>query len=257
MSTSRDYIPGNAKDFNDFQLYLVAQVVANAAAWNIPAITVADLTTASAAFAPIYAAIVNSETRSRQQLLAYKNFRKLNDPLFREFCQSFLTNNMVIPIDERKAMGLNPRGLNPRTKRTKISTAPIVSVIAKGGGEVKFGFKVEASNTRTARHPLSNGVNVFYRLVALNESAPAPPPIPVVPPTEPSNGTPAAASASAKAGLPTADGFEHYFSTRAAFSRQLPLTDLGKVMHVYAQWVNTTDPNMNSTFSMLSTIVVS
>ncbi len=205
---------------------------------------------------PLYAAITNVETRSRQQVLAYNNFRTENDPMLREFCQGFLTNNMLIPIDQRKAMGLNPRGLNPRTTRGKITTAPIVSVSAKGGGEVKFGFKVEASNARTARHPLSNGVDVFYRVAPISATAPVPPPIPVGP-TEPSADSGNATPAEAKAGLPSADGFEHYFNTRASFTRQMPLADIGKALHVYAQWVNTSDPTKNSTFSMLTTIVIS
>jgi len=256
MATSKDYIPKNAEEFNLFQLYLVAQVTANATIWNIPPTMVTELGNLSTAFGPIYAAVTNVETRSRQQVLAYNNFRIENDPLFRDFCQSFLTNNMLIPIDQRKAMGLNPRGLNPRTTRGKITTAPIVSVSAKGGGEVKFGFKVEASNTRTARHPLSNGVNVFYRIVPIGGTAPAPPPIPIGP-TDPSADGGNATPAEAKAGLPSADGFEHYFNTRASFTRQLPLADIGKAMHVYAQWVNTSDSSNNSTFSMLTTIVIS
>jgi hypothetical protein len=257
MSASKDYIPGNSKDFNDFQLYLVAQVVANAAIWNIPAAIAATLTTMSTDFVPINAAIVNEETRSRAQMIAYRAYRQQYDAYLRNFCQSFLTNNSVIPIELRKAMGLNPRGLNPRTKRVKIGTAPIVSVNTKGGGEVKFGFKVESSNKRTGRHPESNGVNVFYRIVTLNAPVPPPPPILIVPTGDAFGGASPDENSAAKAGLPSADGFDHAFSTKATFTRQLPLSEIGKVLHVYAQWVNTTDPGLNSTFSTLATVVIS
>ncbi|MCF8465711.1 MAG: hypothetical protein K9G41_12765 [Flavobacteriales bacterium] len=263
MSTSKDYIPKNAKDFNDFQVFLVARVTASGAVWNIPAANSALLGVKSTDFLPINAAISNVETRSRQQVLAYKTYRIGYDTFLREFCQSFLTNNMLIPIDERKAMGLNPRGINPPSKRPKISTAPIVSVKSAGGGEIKFGFKVDESNKRTARHPLSNGVNVFFRIVSLYGAVPPPPPPPVTPVVVPSgnggNSEPSNSSSTdaVSLGLPSSDGFEQTFSTKAAFTRQLPLADIGKVMYVYAQWVNTSDPSSNSTFSMVTTIVIS
>lgn len=258
MST-KDYIPRNAKEFNDFQLYLVAQVTTNGLAWNVPAALSAELTLKSTDFVPINAAITNKETRTQQQVLAYNTFRKEYEVFLRALCQGFLTNNTTIPVDQRKALGLNPRGLNPRGERAKISTPPIVVVKARGGGEVKFGFKVEDSNKRTARHPESNGVNVYFRIESMNEPAPTPPPIPQ-PPAPGPNGTnrPETENASKTRGaLPSSDGFQHYFSTRASFTHQLSLDDIGKVLHVYAQWVNTSDYSKNSTFSMLTTIVIS
>lgn len=258
MSSSKDYIPGNASQFNTFQANLSTQVSANAPAWNIPAIIATDLSTRSVAFGLVYAPIVNEETRTRQQMLAYNAFRKSYDAFLRSFCQSFLTNNVVIPIDQRKALGLNPRGLNPPSKRTKITTSPIVKLVPMGGGEVKFMFKVEASNKRTGRHPESNGVNVYYRFLPINAAVPAPP-VPVPPPAnQPQDGAPDtdAKTSDELNGIPT-DGFEHYFSTKANFTKQLGLSNIGKVLHVYAQWVNTTDPGLSSTFSMVSTVVVS
>lgn len=258
MSRSKDYIPSNASDFNNFQANLNTKVAANGATWNILANMVTELNDRSTAFALVYAAIVNVETRTRQQVLAYNEFRQTYDPFLRSFCQSFLTNNVVIPIDERKALGLNPRGLNPPSKRPKISTSPIVKLVPLGGGEVKFMFKVEASNKRTGRHPDSNGVNVYYRFLPVNAAVPAPP-IQVPPPTDQPQDE--ATNTDAKTsdelnGIPT-DGFEHYFSTKASFTQQLGLANIGKVLHVYACWVNTTNPANNSGFSMVSTVVIS
>lgn len=252
---SKSYIPSNDGEYNDFQEALVGEVNANATAWGIDAADVTELNQWSSDYAPIYKAIKNKEKRTPEQVMAHREFRKLYDPFLRGFCQSFLTNNKRIPISERKAMGLNPRGANAPSERKKITTAPIVSLQSLGGGMLKFGFKVAASNKRTGKHPESNGVMVYYRLLSSKDPIPAPPVVlPVGPePPAPDDGD----SSSKPSGLPTTDGFMPVFSPRASFTRQLQLEDIGKILHVYAQWVNTSDAAKNGPFSMVATVVVS
>lgn len=259
MTKAKDYIPGNINDFFVFQLNLNAQVTANAVAWNIPATEATQLDALSVAFGPISQAVSNEETRTRQQLLAYKTYRKDYVAFLRPFCQSFLSNNVVIPVDVRKALGLNPRGVNPRTERTDILTAPILAMQPLGGGKVRFSFRVAASNTRTARHPESNGVMIYYKYAT--GSTPLPP-VPPVLPTANSETTETQSfelsnSDSDNNGLPTEDGYKTFFSTRASFFSQLALSDIGRTMHVYAQWVNTSDQSKNGPFSMVGTLIIS
>ena len=248
---SKDYIPNNNSEFMSFQAYLSGQVAANATVWNVPAAEATALANWSAGFEPLFLSIVNKNTRSREQVIAYDEYKADYVAFLRPFCQGFLVNNTLIPISERVAMGLNPRGLNPRSQRPAITTAPIVELRPLSGGLVRFGFKVEASNTRSARQPDSNGVEVYYKLLSqVNKLEP----IVVLedslePPAD--NGV----NTGADAGLPTS-GYQQMFSTRARFVHQLPMADIGKTLHVYARWVNTSDATKNGPYSMVSTTVV-
>lgn len=234
-----DYIPTKPKDFNDFQNNLNTEVTANATAWNIQATAATELDTRSTNFVPIYNAIKNKETRTPQQMVAYRTYRKEYDSFLRTFCQSFLTNNAIIPIDQRKALGLNPRGLNPPSKRPKIDTPPIPSLTALGGGSMRFSFKVEESSKRFGRHPYSNGVEVYYKLET---------------PTTTVNDSLVVEETTKEGDY---NGFDHVFSTRARFEQELGLDKIGMVLTVYARWVNTSDPSKNSTYSTSVSRVVS
>ena len=266
MSKAKPYIPSNNDDFHHFEEKIDTDVTANAAAWGVPASQVSLLNDWSTGYQPVFNAIVNEETRTKQQVLAHKTYKKNYVKFLRPFCQSFLTNNLSIPIDERKAMGLNPRGINPPAKRPAITTAPVSEIKPLGGGKVRFRFKVSQSN-RVGKHPDSNGVEIFYKLVASGGSQPVPPPQPPTPPAPPAppivpitpegNSSNQASNSSANSGLPTQDGYQTYFSTRASFTKQLPLSDIGKTLYVYAQWVNTSNPSNSGQFSMVTVLVVS
>lgn len=245
---SRDYIPSNNNDFFNFQNYINAQVSTNATAWNIPAAEQTALDTWSNGYANVYKEITNVETRTRQDITAHDEYREDYVAFLRPFCQGFLTNNLLIPISERAAMGLNPRGLNPRSERPYITTAPVPALKALGGGMVRFSFKVEASNKRSGRQADSNGVEVYYKLLA---QTPKPEPVVVL-----EDSLETASDNPAESGLPT-DGYQTMFSTRARFIHQLPIADIGKTLHVYARWVNTSDAKKSGPYSMVATTVVS
>jgi hypothetical protein len=249
---SKDYIPRNNSKFMSFQDYLNAQVTINAAAWNVPAAEATALSTWSAGFEPLFFTITNKTTRSRGQVIAFDNYRKDYVAFLRPFCQGYLVNNPLIPMSDRVAMGFSPRGLNPRTERAKITTAPVTGLKALGGGLVRFSFKVEASNKRSARQADSNGVEVYYKLLSQPQKVE---PIVVL-----EDSLEAAAdngvNTGADAGLPT-DGYKNMFSTRARFVHQFSIGDIGKTLHVYARWVNTSDATKSGQVSMVSITVVS
>ncbi len=240
----RNYIPNNNSDFMAFQENLNTEVTANATAWNIPTAEATALSTWSTGYGPYFAAIVNKNTRTREQVIAHDEYRADYVAFLRPFCQGFLVNNTLIPISERAAMGLNPRGLNPRSERPAITTAPIPSLVPMGGGMVKFSFKVAESNLRVARHPESNGVEVYYKLESLVEQP------------QPMNDVlieeegPSSAADDDK-------GFETHFSTRAQFTDELGLENVGKRLSIYARWVNTSDPSKNGPYSSTISMVVS
>ncbi len=256
MSQAPDYIPRNIEDFNFFQSNLTARVTAGPAAWNVPPTMVTELGTWSTEFAPLHTAMSNDDTRNKAQKTGYEVYRKNYEVFLRQLCQGFLTNNSMIPIEDRVAMKLNPRGLRPRTPRVKISTPPVLSIRPMTGGEVYFGFKIEGSNKVSARHPQSNGVEVFYKIVA--NGAPTPPP--PTPPTSSVNETdpaPSGDASNAAEGLPSNNGFTAITHSRARFTRQMGLDNIGKILHVYARWVNTSNSALSSTYSMVATVVIS
>lgn len=238
----RDYIPANNSDFMAFQATINAEVTANAATWSIPATEATALDTWSTGYQPLFEAIVNKNTRSREDVIAHDAYRKDYVVFLRTFCQGYLTNNPVIPISERVAMGLNPRGLNPPSARPKIDSAPVPSLLPMGGGMVKFGFKVAESNKRTARHPDSNGVEVYYRLDA-------PEPLPV---TVNDNLIEEVVVNEEK----EEQHFESAFYTRAQFTKEFGLANIGKRITMYARWVNTSDPDNNGPYSNPTSMII-
>jgi hypothetical protein len=243
MTRTKDYIPNNNGSFYDFQVNLETEVTANLAAWNIPAVEGANLTTWSTDYQPLYKAIVNKKTRSIEQLIDHDAYRAKYVSFLRVFCQSFLTNNMVIPIGERVALGLNPRGLNPPSQRPDITTSPIVSLIPMGGGMVRFTFKVEASSTRYARQADSNGVEVFWKIAPQEKQAVL-------------NDVLIEEEVTTKEATKL-DGYQTFINTRAMFAKQYELDNVGQTIQVYARWVNTSDATKNGPYSGLSTMVIS
>lgn len=240
---SKDYIPTNNSQFMAFQSYLNTEVTANAVAWNIPAAEATALNTWSAGYDPLFAAIVNKRTRTQEQVVAHDAYRRDFVTFLRTFCQGFVTNNTLIPISQRVAMGLNPRGLNPPSVRPDITTAPIPSVKVMGGGMVRLTFKVEDSSTRIARHPDSNGVEMYYRLdpiymepAPLNDALVEEETMVVK-----DDGT---------------SGFMQRFSTRAQFLEELGVDAIGKRLTVYGRWVNTSDPSKSGPYSATTSVVV-
>lgn len=257
MARRPDYIPTNMDAFNTWQINLVTTVVANAAAWNLIPAAVTELQNASAAFGPVFTSVNNKENRTRQQMAAYRLYRQQYDGMLRTFVQSYLANNATIPMAERVGMGLNPRGFTPRQPKGQILTAPEVRLRSLGGGKVRFTFKREEDSGRASMDPNSTGVAIYYRFAPVGVAPlPVPNPEPTPPVeslTDPNTTTPEEADI---AGLPTMTGYELEVSTRARVLRQVPLDRIGMVMHVFAQWVNSSKPQYNGPYSMVTTVVV-
>lgn len=240
----RDYIPKNNSQFMDFQRNLNSQVAANATAWNIPSSEATALSDWSTGYELVYKPIVNKRTRTQEQVIAHDEYRNDYVAFLRPFVQGFLVNNTLIPISERAAMGLNPRGLKPRSERPTITTAPIPSLKAVGGGMVRFTFKTADSNTRIARHPDSNGVEVYYRLEPLYMEP------------RPLNDTLIEDDEQVII-KDNKTGYLQRFSTRAQFLQELGVDAIGKRLKVYGRWVNTSDSSKSGPYSAITSMVVS
>jgi len=260
MST-KSYIPTIQKDYFDFQEELTTQVTTNAALWNIPPDKANELQTRSTDYATVYNPIKNKRTRTVQQVLAHDDYKKDYTRFLREMVQGYLVNNPAIPNADKSAMGLNPR-TGVRTPRTKILTMPNGSIKALGGGLARLEFRVEADSNRVSREPSSNGVEYATRFTRVGSIVPVPT-APPVSPAPPANENPESPDTMATLSEPTVvrtermDGYHYnvHFSTRARFV--VDTHQQGMRMHVRARWVNTTTPDLSSSWSDEVTAIIS
>ena len=173
MSRNQNYIPKRDDDFYTFQANLVNYVVTNAVAWAIPPAEVTALSTRRAAYEPLYLKIQIKTTRTRSDVMAHRQMRKIYEKEIRVFVKAYLYNPLVTD-QNRMDMGIPPRDLEP-TPRAKIETVPVVEQISIGGGDIKNRIKVTSDQTRYSRHPLADGIEVQYTWVPKGEMPPEKP----------------------------------------------------------------------------------
>jgi hypothetical protein len=173
MSRKQSYMPKKDKDYYVFQGNLVNIVVANAPAWGIPAPAVAALVARRAAYEPLYLKAENKTTRTRVDVLAHRQMRKVYEKEISVFVKAYLFTPLVTNED-RLSMGIPPRDIEP-TPRGKIETIPVVGLTAMGGGDLKVRCQVTTDATRYSRHPLADGIEVKYTWVPKGEMPPEKP----------------------------------------------------------------------------------
>jgi hypothetical protein len=166
-------MPKKDKDYYVFQGNLVNIVVANAPAWGIPAPAVAALVARRAAYEPLYLKAENKTTRTRVDVLAHRQMRKVYEKEISVFVKAYLFTPLVTNED-RLSMGIPPRDFEP-TPRGKIETVPVVGLTAIGGGDLKTRCQVTTDATRYSKHPLSDGLEIKYTWVPKGEMPPEAP----------------------------------------------------------------------------------
>ena len=173
MARKTSYIPKRDDDFYTFQANLVNIVVTNAPAWGIPAPSVAALVARRALYEPLYLKAENKTTRTRVDVLAHRQMRKVYEKEITVFVKAWLFNPLVTNED-RLSMGIPPRDIEP-TPRGKIETVPVVSLTAIGGGDIKARCQTTTDATRYSKHPLADGIEVKYTWVPKGEMPPEKP----------------------------------------------------------------------------------
>jgi hypothetical protein len=222
MSKS-DYVPRTHSGFNSWQQTIAQFVATNAAAWGVSATLAAELATRTAAFALLYAAIGNHNTRTLQQVSAFNEYRIGYTTFLRQLVQGQLVNNPVIPYDEKIAMGLHPRS-GARPERPTIVTHPVLSYTGFSGGLVQFEC-TNSSDGRAARPVNSDGVELY---ITVESSKPAgSQPLPLEAQPEP---TPAVVVQQ-----------RTVQSSKTRFNYQFGLEERGMRFSVYGRWYNNND----------------
>jgi hypothetical protein len=233
---NEDYIPGGNRAFHEWQQFLTEKVTANGAAWNIQQSVIDEQTTQNAVYNTLYANIKIKQVRTTQQVDAHKVGRRSYTTFLRQLVQGYLVNNPLIPFDEKRAMGLNPR--EGRGKREKIVEIPVVSLVAIGGAFMRFEVRMPGTSGRARMNPLSNGVELRVYF------------------TKGGNSAPRLSEEGQQVLLPIEAREVHtLLSTRAIFTKDTKMQ--GYTMHVQARYVNTVDPEKSGPWSNEVTMVVS
>jgi hypothetical protein len=174
MPVRKKYIPVRDDDFFTFQGNLVNIVVTNAAAWGIPAPSVAALVARRAEYEPLYLKSQDKGSRTRADVLANRQSRKLYEKEIRKFVKSWLISNDLVPDTKRVEMGLTIRDIEP-TPRPKIVTFPIIGLRSVGGGSIEVRARVTTDQTRFSMHPAADAIECKFVFVPAGEMPPEDP----------------------------------------------------------------------------------
>ncbi|MEW6027275.1 MAG: hypothetical protein AB1599_08270 [Planctomycetota bacterium] len=165
MSTMKD------DDYFNWQGKVVNKAVANQVAWNLPAAKVTALVARRAWYEPLYHKAQEKDERTKADVDRHRQARKLYEGELRAFINAHIRYNDDVPRDEKIAMGVPPRDLEP-TPRGKIETKPYIDLEPAGGGSIKVRCRETTDRTRASRHPLADGIECRYTFVPVGEMAP-------------------------------------------------------------------------------------
>ena len=227
MAIKKRYIPVKDKDFFVFQGNLVNIVVTNAAAWGIPAPSVAALVARRAEFEPLYTIAENKTTRRRADVVAFRESRKLYEKEIRAFVKAWLTANPWVTDEQRSEMALTIRDTEP-SPHPVITDIPIVALRVIGGGDIEARCKALKDQTRPSMHPAANLVDYRYVMLEIGD----------IPPAD------------------TEDYQKRDVSSRAKFIIHAGAKNEGKRFYAVARWVNTTKPKQEGPWSEAITVVI-
>lgn len=134
--------------------------------------------------------------------------------------------------DDRIAFNLPPADRS-RSKRGKIIGTPFTTIRSIAVGTLRVRTRVEATDKRSALHPLADGVEIRYAILADNEKEPAIPPR-------------------------TAEDCPYVVvSTRSLFNLSPGPRESTKRIYAFVRWVNLTNPANNSPWTDMIQAVIS
>ncbi len=228
MAVKKYYVPKQDDNFFNFQGNLVNFVVANAVAWGIPAGDVTALTARRASYEPLYTAAQNKTTRSRDDVLAHRQMRKLYEKEIRTLARAYLMNNPLVADTDRVNMGLTVRDIEPSPGKP-ITDVPIVGLKGLGGGDIEVRARVTRDQTRASMHPDANVVDYRYTMVESGD----------VPPADPED-------------CPKADA-----QPKAKFVLRCGAKNAGKRFYGFFRWLNNRRPRQEGPWSNAQSVVIS
>ena len=207
---AHDVIPPGDSEFDIFQDDVFTTLTANAAAWNIPPTTLADLAAQQAIWTPAWNKAKDKGNRSRQDVEQKNTARGGYEPVLRNVIQQYVQNNTLVPDDARVSMGIRPRD----TVRTRVpvpDTVPQLDILPGNGNVLRVNFRQQPGAPGTGSRGKPDGVERCNLRYKMGGTAPAS-----------VNDCPLAAS-----------------GTRSPITLSFSGSDAGLRIYVYGQWENT------------------
>jgi hypothetical protein len=213
---SKGYIPRAGAEFYQFQKNMVAKVSANAGAWGIPTAAANAFAAASVAYETAYHTSVNPLTRTKIANQEHASQRKSFEKQLRLFVNAWLLNNSAISLSDKVSMGL-PSPAPKRHRRSAILVQPEIVIKNRVGGRIQLACRLPETEGKAHLHPEADGIEVFYSL-----EHPAPNPL---------------------------VGTERFLSKKAYFTIDVGLAHAGKLIYLYARYINLQDMSKSGPIS--------
>lgn len=220
---AKDYIPRGKNEFFTFQQALVTTITNNAAAWNLPAADVSDLSGASAEYATLYTITGNKKNCTTTQREEHDMFRKVYEKQIRKFVNRFLRDNPDTNAAVLRSAGIKQMG-KLRRSRAAISVGIDLSGKAMEGCRVKFYCRIPNHDGAASLHPEADAVEIRY---ALDK--------------QPANYGECPHSIIIKKAHPVLE-FDYAM--------------LGKRIYAFARWVNLTKANHSGPYGNMATVIL-
>lgn len=216
----------NARFFGLQGVYVNA-VDANKGPWGLPLAPVAALVARKAEYEPLYLKIQDLNTRTKADIVAHREKRKIYEKELREFHNEWIANNNAIPGEQKMILGGRERDLEP-SPGAPIEDVPSVKVAGVGGGDVKAWVKVTEDKTLPSMHPDANLVEYRYILLETGDVAPSDP-----------------------EDCPKGDS-----SSRAKFTIKVGAKNAGKRFYGFFRWVNNHRPRQEGHWTNAISVIV-
>jgi len=228
MPRKVDWIPKQDDDLFNFQGNFVNRVVTNAVAWGVPPADVTALVTRRASYEPLYHTAQNKTTRSRADVLAHRQMRRIYEKEIRTMARQYLMNSPLVLDTDRINLGLTVRDIEP-SPSPPITDVPIVGLKGLGGGDIEVRARVRRDQTRPSMHPDANVIDYRFRMVESGD----------VPPDDPED-------------CPKGNS-----QTRAKFVLRCGAKNATKRFYGFFRWLNKRRPRQEGPWSNAISVVIS
>ncbi|MBI5777978.1 MAG: hypothetical protein HZA49_00790 [Planctomycetes bacterium] len=200
---------------------------ANKVLWGLPLAAVAALVARRAEYEPLYLKIQQLNVRTRADVAAHRDKRRVYEKELREFHNEWIANNSAIPAEQKMILGGRERDLEP-SPGGPIDDVPSVKVAGVGGGTIKVWCKVTEDKTLPSMHPDANVVEYRYILLETGDVAPSDP-----------------------EDCPKGDS-----SSRARFTIKAGAKNAGKRFYGFFRWVNNHRPRQEGDWTNAISVIV-
>jgi len=220
---AKDYIPRGKNEFFTFQQALVTTITNNAAAWNLPAADVSDLSGASAEYTTLYTITGNKKNCTATQREEHNKFRTAYEKQIRKFVNRFLRDNPDTNAAVLHSAGIKQMG-KLRRSRAAITVGVDLSGKAMEGCRVKFSCCIPHHDGGASLHPEADAVEIRYSL----DKRPA-----------------------------HADECPHSIIIKKAHPvLEFDYAMLGKYVYAFARWVNLSKANHSGQYGNMFTVML-